>query len=93
MKLTASCLYLALGAHAVPTLMDIISDDVTKFMKAVAKEFPDNKVFASMSVAIGQIENVAGKVLGYPSVKSDLDNGKCGEVMLIWARGVSSLKT
>lgn len=91
MKFAATAILLAVGTQAAPMpgIMNSVSDGITKFMKVVAEKWPDNHVFATMSAAIGGLENVAGDVLGYSSMETDLDDGICGDVMLIWARGVS----
>lgn len=90
MRLLVICLFLALGVHAVPTVFDTVSDNITKIMKAIGEKWPDNPVFKTVGAGIGAVENAAGSLLGqYSSMASDLDNGKCGDVMLIWARGVS----
>ncbi|KAF3766032.1 family 5 carbohydrate esterase [Cryphonectria parasitica EP155] len=53
----------------------------------ISKLFPNNIAFKGADAVISGLESTAGKILGYQETRSDLVNGDCGDVMLIFARG------
>jgi cutinase len=62
---------------------------INQFLSLIADLFPVNVAITAIGDAITNAEEAVSRVLGIPTVESDLVNGQCGDVIVIFARGTT----
>lgn len=71
-------------------LINSLEHAATKVGEWTADHFPNNVGFKAMDKGVSTMESTMAKVyFGGQTTQNDLLNGKCGDVMIIFARGVS----
>lgn len=78
MKSTRYFPLLALTAHAF---------DLNVLLAAIDKYFPDNFAIKTADAIISKAESAIGTLIGVQETRHDLLDGRCGDVMVIFARG------
>lgn len=61
--------------------------DLNALLAAIDKYFPNNIAIKSADTIISKAETAVGKLIGVQETSSDLADGNCGDVMVIFARG------
>ncbi len=62
-------------------------DSINDILALISEWFPVQVTLAAAGDAIAAADQLLADVLGYDTTQSDLENGHCGDVVVIFARG------
>ncbi len=74
---------------AAPVLQpaSVARDSINDILALITEWFPIGETLAVAGAAIAAGDQLLADALGYDTTQSDLQDGKCGDVVIIFARG------